>query len=289
MTTPPVALTIAGSDSGGCAGVQADLKTFAAMAVFGTSAITALTAQNTVGVHGVHPVPADFVNAQIDAVVSDLQPAATKTGMLGTAEIVGTVADAVMAHGIPNLVVDPVMVATSGDRLLDVAAESAYLDRLFPLAAVVTPNTMEAAALVGAPIETVEAMRSAARALGEHCGGVVVVKGGHLVDVPDGRPDAAVDVVWDGRECFELRGPRVDTDHTHGTGCSFAAAVTAALARGAAVVDAVRAAKSYVHAGLIGGARWRLGVGSGPIDHFAGSSPQGSVDLAAADLESRAL
>ena len=265
--TPPVALTIAGSDSGGGAGIQADLKTFAALGVHGTCAVTALTAQNTRGVNGVHVAPAEFVVAQVDAVLDDLRVAAVKTGMLATATVVAAVADLAASGRLPNLVVDPVMVATSGDRLLDPEAESLYVEALLPRARVLTPNLREAEVLLGTRIRSLAEQRDAARALGALGPEVVVVKGGH--PVPDG-PDQAVDVVWDGTSTHDLSAPRVRTTNDHGSGCTFAAATTAALAHGATPVPAVRSAKDYVSRALGGGASWRLGQGHGPLDHAAG-------------------
>ncbi|GAA1757909.1 bifunctional hydroxymethylpyrimidine kinase/phosphomethylpyrimidine kinase [Luedemannella helvata] len=263
---PPVALTIAGSDSGGGAGIQADLKTFAALGVFGTSAITALTAQNTVGVRGVHAVPAEFVLAQAEAVLEDLPVAATKTGMLATAGIVHAVAKLAAAGRLPSLVVDPVMVASSGDRLLEPAAERLYVAELLPHATVVTPNLVEAEVLVKGSIGTLAEQREAAVALGALGPSVVVVKGGHAVSDAAGE---AVDVVWDGSTIHELRAPRVDTPNNHGTGCTFASAIAAGLAKGLAVTEAVTAAKTYVQRAVTAGARWSLGAGHGPLDHFA--------------------
>ncbi len=267
--TPVVALTIAGSDSGGGAGVQADLKTFAALGVYGTSALTALTAQNTRGVTGVHPVPAAFVVAQVEAVLADLDVRAVKTGMLGTVDVVEAVAALAAGDRLPHLVVDPVMVASSGDRLLEQAAERAYVELLLPYAAVLTPNLLEAQALLRGTITTLAEQREAARALGALGPRVVVVKGGHAAADAGGD---AVDVVWDGGSVRELRGPWVVTANTHGTGCTFAAAVAAGLARGRAVLPAVEAAKAYVTAGLQAGAGWRLGGGHGPLDHFPGAA-----------------
>jgi len=268
--TPPVALTIAGSDSGGGAGVQADLKTFAAWGVFGASALTALTAQSTVGVHGVHPVPPAFVVAQVEAVLGDLDVRAVKTGMLGTAGVVEAVAGLAAAGRLPQLVVDPVMVASSGDRLLEEPAERAYVDLLLPHTTVLTPNLLEAQALLGGTISTLVEQREAARALGLLGPRAVVVKGGHPVD---GARSEAVDVVWDGVALLELRAPRLDTPHTHGTGCTFAAAVTAGLASGRPVVLVVQQAKAYVALAIAAGAGWRLGAGHGPLDHLLGAAP----------------
>ena len=267
--TPPVALTIAGSDSSGGAGIQADLKSFAALGVFGASAITALTAQNTRGVRGVHPVPADVVVAQVEAVLDDLDVRAVKTGMLATVDVVRVVAELARAGRLPRLVVDPVMVASSGDRLLEEAAERAYVDQLIPHATVLTPNLRETEVLLGASIDSLEDQREAARSLGALGPRVVVVKGGHAVR---GAGDVAVDVVWDGAAVRELSAPRVATVNTHGTGCSFASAVAAGLASGLAIWPALQQAKLYVWAGISGGARWRLGGGHGPLDHFGWES-----------------
>ncbi|WNV75220.1 bifunctional hydroxymethylpyrimidine kinase/phosphomethylpyrimidine kinase [Geodermatophilus sp. DSM 44513] len=267
--TPPVALTIAGSDSSGGAGIQADLKTFAALGVYGTSAITALTAQNTRGVRGIHPVPAEFVLAQVDAVLDDLPVAAVKTGMLATAENVQSVADLAAAGRLPRLVVDPVMVASSGDRLLEPQAEQLYRTALFPHAAVVTPNLREAEVLLDVPIRTLAEQQEAARALGALGPSAVVVKGGHPVT---DEAEEAVDVVWDGEAVYELRGARIDTPNNHGTGCTFASATAAALATGTTVRDALTTAKDFVTRAIVGGAAWRLGHGHGPLDHFMSTS-----------------
>jgi hydroxymethylpyrimidine/phosphomethylpyrimidine kinase len=265
--TPPVALTIAGSDSSGGAGIQADLKTFAALGVFGTSALTALTAQNTTGVRDVHAVPVAHVVAQVEAVLDDLDVRAVKTGMLATAEVVHAVA--ALADRLPHLVVDPVMVASSGARLLEETAEQAYLAALLPRAAVLTPNLHEAQVLLGGSITTLEQQRQAARALGELGPRAVLVKGGHAVA---GTGDAAVDVLWDGAQLLELRAPRVVGSNDHGTGCSLASAIAAGLAKGEDLVPAVAAAKAYVARALAGGAGWQLGHGHGPLDHFGWSS-----------------
>jgi hydroxymethylpyrimidine/phosphomethylpyrimidine kinase len=266
---PPVALTIAGSDSGGGAGIQADLKSFAAMGVFGTSAITALTAQNTRGVRGVHAVPASFVVAQVEAVLDDLPVVAVKTGMLATAEIVKAVADLAADGRLPKLVVDPVMVSSSGDRLLEPDAERLYVDALLPHATVLTPNLREAQVLLDTTIRTLAQQHAAARALGALGPAFVVVKGGHAVA---DTADEAVDVVFDGTATTELRAPRIATANNHGTGCSFASATAAGLARGLTVPEAVAAAKAFVFRGVSGGARWTLGAGHGPLDHFGWSA-----------------
>jgi hydroxymethylpyrimidine/phosphomethylpyrimidine kinase len=263
--TPPVALTIAGSDSGGGAGIQADLKTFAAIGVFGTSAITALTAQNTVGVRAVHPIPAAFVIAQVEAVLDDMDMRAVKTGMLATAANVAAVADLAEAGRLPNLVVDPVMVSSSGDRLLDPEAERLYVDRLFPVARVVTPNLLEAGVLLDTEIRTLADQRDAAKALAGLGPEVVIVKGGHAVD---DDPDDAIDVVVIDGEINELRAPRIGTLNNHGSGCTFASAIAAHLAHDVPRPEyAVDFAKAFVFEAINRAADWRIGAGHGPLDH----------------------
>ena len=263
--TPPVALSIAGSDSGGGAGIQADLKTFAALGVFGTTAITAVTSQNTVAVTRVDVLDPGAVEAQIDAVLSDLPVAAVKTGMLATAAIVELVARRARAGDLPHLVVDPVMVASSGDRLLAEEAEAAYRELLFPHAEVITPNLLEASVIVGRPLEGEQAAADAARELSEEGEAWVVVKGGHL----DGT---ATDAVAHSSGSTVLTGERIDTPNVHGTGCSFASATAAGLARGLDPLAALRQAKRFIDRGIRGGAHWRLGAGHGPIDHFGWES-----------------
>lgn len=271
--TPPVALTIAGSDSGGGAGIQADLVTFAALGVHGASVITALTAQNTVAVTAVHVPPVDFLHAQLDAVLSDLPVAAAKTGMLATAEVVAAVAEAAAAGRLPRLVVDPVLVSSTGARLLEPDAERAYVEALLPCAEVATPNTREAAALLDGPVESVDDARRAARELGALGARWVVVKGGQLDGA--GTRDEAVDVVLETAtgEITELRLPRVDTRNDHGTGCTFAAATAGLVARGVPVPDALAAAKRFVHDGLVRSAGWGLGGGHGPVGKLGGWAP----------------
>lgn len=260
MQSMPIALTIAGSDSGGGAGIQADLKTFHQFGVFGTSAVTAITAQNTTGVYSIHPVPLLDVRAQIDAVASDLRPAAFKSGMLATAELAEMVAGAIGEHGLMMYVMDPVMVATSGDRLLETEAEETLRDALLPLSFVVTPNLAEAAILTGRPVETLDDMRSAARALVEAGAGSALIKGGHLAG-------DAVDLLWDGAQEYLWRRRRVDTPHTHGTGCTLSAAIAAGLARGDSLHDAVNTATRFVGRAIASAPC--LGQGRGPVNHFA--------------------
>ena len=256
----PTALTIAGSDSGGGAGIQADLKTFAAHGVYGTSAITALTAQNTVGVEGVHVVPDDFVTAQIEAVVGDLGCDAVKTGMLANSTIVEAVAAAVESLELPNLVVDPVMVAKSGDHLLDEEAVHAVRWTLLRLARVVTPNIPEAEVLAKMTIASVDDMKEAARRIAMLKPSAVVIKGGHL-----SGPEV-IDILLEKGVYHEWIGPRIEGPNTHGTGCTFAAAIAAHLAKGAALTDAVPAAKAYVEGAMRHGIP--LGKGHRPLNHF---------------------
>jgi len=256
----PVALTIAGSDSGGGAGIQADLKTFFALGCHGTSALTALTAQNTVGVSAIHEVPADFVVAQIDAIVTDIGVAAAKTGMLASSEIVSAVAKAVRAHDIPHLVVDPVFVSKHGDMLLADDAVEALRSELFPLATVITPNLFEAAGLVGWDVRTLDDAERAAKELFSLGPAAVLVKGGHLAD----RVDRAIDVFYAGDRVEHMDGPRFDTNDTHGTGCAMSAAITARLAHGDDIGDAVRTAKDFVAGAIRRGLR--LGRGYGPVN-----------------------
>jgi hydroxymethylpyrimidine/phosphomethylpyrimidine kinase len=254
-----VVLTIAGSDSGGGAGIQADLLTFAAHGLHGTSAITAVTAQNSVAVAESMPLPARIVVAQIEAVVGDMPVAAAKTGMLANAEIVAAVAEAVARLGVPNLVVDPVMVAKSGDSLLDPGAQRAYVERLFPLASVLTPNLLEAEAFLGRRVRSLEEMRQAARELKGKGPTAVVVKGGHLAG-------DAVDVFFDGERLEELSTPRIATRNTHGTGCTFSAAIAARLALGHETLEAVRGAKEYLTEAIR--RSYAVGAGPGPVDHL---------------------
>ncbi len=256
----PVALTIAGSDSGGGAGIQADLKVFFALGCHGTSAITALTAQNTIGVTGVHSVPEDFVAEQIDAVVSDIGVDAAKTGMLATAAIVETVAGAVRAHNITNLVVDPVAISKHGDRLMSEDALDAYRTALFPVATIITPNLHEAGALLGRSVRTLDDAETAARDLARFGSRAVLVKGGHL----DDRPDDAVDVLAHGDELIHISGPRFDTEDTHGTGCALSAAIAARLAHGDGLEAAVVYAKEFVAGAIEHGLR--IGKGYGPVN-----------------------
>jgi hydroxymethylpyrimidine/phosphomethylpyrimidine kinase len=252
------ALTIAGSDSGGGAGIQADLKTFTVFGVYGMTAVTALTAQNTCGVSGVHAVDAAFVRAQIDAVVSDIGVDAAKTGMLLSAGVIAVVAAAVRAHAIAPLVVDPVMHAQSGAALLESEAATALLTELLPLATLVTPNVPEAAALTGMQITSVADMRAAARSLIARGAAACLVKGGHL------GGDEAVDVFDDGRTVIELCTGRLPTPHTHGTGCQLSAAITAQLAQGVPLRDAVEGGKRFITVAIRNALK--IGKGAGPAN-----------------------
>jgi hydroxymethylpyrimidine/phosphomethylpyrimidine kinase len=255
----PKALTIAGSDSGGGAGIQADLKTFSAFRVFGMSVITAVTAQNSLGVQGVFNLPPEFVSRQIDSVLSDFGADAIKIGMLSTAPIIAAVAERLRAHAREKVVVDPVMIAKSGDALLQPDARAALIKELLPLALVVTPNLHEAEALAGIPVATERDMEEAARrilALGPRS---VLVKGGHL-------RDSATDILWNGRDVARFAAPRLPSSSTHGTGCTLSSAIAAGLARGHALKDAVSEAKAYVTEAIREG--FQPGGGVGVLRHF---------------------
>ncbi len=306
---PPVALTIAGSDSGAGAGIQADIKTMSALGVFATTAVTAVTAQNTAAVLDVHYLPAEMVGSQIRAVLGDLPVASVKTGLLGTVPVIETVGRLAASGRLPRLVVDPVMVASTGRSLLADDGLEAYRRDLIPHALVVTPNLWEAALLAGVPYSEVQStatMIEVAREIHRLGPTWVLVKGGHLPGVeapgehrpgveasgehrsapqasgdrsarrhkkgPDDRsndrPAEVADVLFDGTNVTVLQGRWVDTTNTHGTGCSLSSAIVAYLARGADVPHAVASAKEFVHDALVGGARWRLGQGHGPLDHL---------------------
>ena len=258
----PIAVTIAGSDSSGGAGIEADLKTFSALGVYGAAIITALTAQNTKGVFAIHNVPADFIAAQINAVFTDLEVDAVKIGMLGTAAAVDVVAAALDRYRPRNVVLDPVMVASSGDQLL-AANALGQLRELLARARVVTPNLLEAATLLDAlPASDEDEMRAQARQLLELGPGAVLIKGGH-----GGGPES-VDLLVEGDACLRLAAPRVATRNTHGTGCTFASAIAAGLAKGLSLEDAAKEAKSYVSAAIAAADRLGIGTGRGPVHHF---------------------
>lgn len=254
-----IALSIAGSDSGGGAGIQADLKTFQAFGCFGTTAIVAVTAQNTLGVRAIHPIPLDIISAQIDALAEDLPPDAVKTGMLATRDVVELVASAIARLGTGNYVLDPVMVATSGDRLLDADAVIAVRDRLLPLAICVTPNLDEAELLTGIKVHDPETMVQAGHALRDLGAKSALVKGGHL------KSDILVDVLVTAAGVERYTRPRIATRATHGTGCTLSAAVAAGLANGNDLDSAVSTAINYLQAAIR--AAPRLGMGNGPVDH----------------------
>ncbi len=256
----PRAMTIAGSDSGGGAGIQADLKTFAALGVYGTSVITAVTAQNTLEVVDVVEMPVETVRSQIDAVIGDIGADAVKTGMLSSSAIIEAVVEKVKEYGLTNLVVDPVMVAKSGGRLLQEDAVEALKTLLVPAAAVVTPNAPEAEALTGRPVASVDDARDAAMQIVDMGARAAVVKGGHMEDGP------ASDVFYDGSDLRVFTSPRVPTTSTHGTGCTFAAAIAAGLASGMPLKDAVSQAKRYVTAAIR--EAFPMGGGHGPLNHF---------------------
>jgi hydroxymethylpyrimidine/phosphomethylpyrimidine kinase len=262
MTTP-TALTIAGSDSSGGAGIQADLKTFAALGVYGASAIAALTAQNTRGVSGIHAVPADFLRAQIDAVFSDLEVGAVKIGMVGARAAIEAIAAALKHWSPKHVVLDPVMVSTSGERLLAPDAVEALRTKLIPLASIITPNLPEAAALLNEPVAASEAAIEAQgkKLLALGCP-AVLIKGGH------GQGSESIDYLVRATGTLALPAPRVATENTHGTGCSLSSAIAAELAKGAALDDAVRNAKTFVSAAIAAADRFTVGHGHGPIHHF---------------------
>ena len=258
----PRVLSIAGSDSGGGAGIQADLKTFAALGCYGMTAITALTAQNTLGVRAIHGVPPAMLRAQIDAVLEDIGAHAVKIGMLHSPDIVLTVAEAIDRHALEKVVLDPVMVATSGAVLIDHPAIAMLVRELFGRASVVTPNLDEAALLVGRTLDSEAAMEAAARELLAMGAAAVLLKGGHLAGdvVSDLLLTKSGEVHW-------MRAPRIHTFNTHGTGCTLSSAIAAQLALGASLLQAVQAARAYVRAALLAGARVRTGAGGGPLNH----------------------
>lgn len=264
----PIALTIAGSDSGGGAGIQADLKTFSALGVYGASVIAALTAQNTLGVTAIHDVPPDFVAAEMDAVYSDLAVAATKIGMLSQPGVIAAVAAGLDRHQAKNIVLDPVMAAASGDPLLKPEATEILKRELFPRALIVTPNLHEAAALLQVPVAKSEAeMHEQAeriRALGSKA---VLLKGGHA------EGSEAIDIFVDDNGLRRLVARRIETKNTHGTGCTLSSAIAAFLAKGALLVDAVTLAKNYVTEAIAAANRLTVGHGRGPVHHFHANWP----------------
>ncbi len=265
MMTIPIALTIAGSDSSGGAGIQADLKTFAALGVYGASVITALTAQNTRGVSGIHQVPADFVTAQIDAVFGDLEVKAVKIGMVAELATIDAIAAGLDRWSPKHVVLDPVMVATSGDRLLAADAVEALRTKLVPRASLITPNLPEAAALLDEPIASNEAaIESQGRRLLAMGCPVVLIKGGH------GQGAESIDYLIEGNGVVALAAPRIATKNTHGTGCSLSSAIAAGLAKGEDMATAVRQAKTWISAAIAAADRLGVGHGHGPVHHFHG-------------------
>ncbi|MBK1622517.1 bifunctional hydroxymethylpyrimidine kinase/phosphomethylpyrimidine kinase [Afifella marina] len=258
-----IALSIAGTDPTSGAGIQADLKTFSALGVYGATVITALVAQNTCGVTAIHDVPADFVAAEIDAVFSDLAVGATKIGMLSKPEVIETVAEGLTRWEPGPVVLDPVMVAASGDPLIADEAVTSLRERLFPLSAVITPNLMEAARLLDVELaQDSEAMLRQAKALADFGAGAVLLKGGH------GNGDEAADLLWFEGEAHWFSAPRIDTKNTHGTGCTLSSAIAAGLANGLALPEAVDAAKAYVHNAIVNADLLEVGKGHGPVHHF---------------------
>ena len=263
MTHAPIALTIAGSDSGGGAGIQADLKTFSALGVYGASVITALTAQNTRGVQEIFDVPPAFVARQMDSVFSDLDVKVVKIGMLSQAGVIAAVADGLLRHGRREIVLDPVMVATSGDMLLAQEAVAALSGKLLPLARIVTPNLPEAAALTGTPVARNDAeMQRQAEMLLQRGAQAVLVKGGH------GAGSESTDILVESAGVSRFSAPRLASRNTHGTGCTLSSAIAAGLAQGMALAGAVAAAKTYVTAAIAASDRLAVGSGSGPVHHF---------------------
>jgi hydroxymethylpyrimidine/phosphomethylpyrimidine kinase len=259
----PIALTIAGSDSSGGAGIQADLKTFAALGVYGASVMTALTAQNTMGVSGIHQVPAEFVTAQIDAVFSDLDVGAVKIGMVAQPASIDAIVAGIKRWSPKHVVLDPVMVATSGDRLLAPDAVAVLKRDLIPRALVVTPNLHEAAALTGLPLaQNEDEMRAQAHALLSIGAKAVLIKGGHAQSAD------ATDLLVTPTAVGRFTAEKIDTQNTHGTGCTLSSAVAAGLAKGLDLAAAVREAKAYVSAAIAAAERLRIGSGHGPVHHF---------------------
>jgi hydroxymethylpyrimidine/phosphomethylpyrimidine kinase len=255
------ALTIAGSDSGGGAGIQADLKTFQELDVFGMSAITAVTAQNTLGVQGVYPLPVEAIVQQLQSIADDLAPQAIKTGMLFSSELIEAVAGAIKSNKWTNVVIDPVMIAKGGASLLQQEAIQALKKSLIPLATVITPNIPEAEVLTELTIKTMDDRKEAAKILAAYGATTVVIKGGH------GQEEEANDLIYDGHEFHVISSPRIQTQNTHGTGCTFSAAITAELAKGKKVVEAVKVAKKFIHMAIKHDLY--IGSGHGPTNHWA--------------------
>lgn len=252
-------LTIAGSDCSGGAGIQADLKTFAAHKTYGMSAITAITVQNTMGVTGVQNIDKDIVKGQIDVIFSDIRPDAVKIGMVSSEEIIKVIADRLIYWKAENIVLDPVMVSTSGSNLMESSASKALVNELLPVASIITPNLQEAEALSGIKIDNKEDMKKAAKVIGENISGSVLVKGGHL-------DDSADDLLYENREYIWIKGKRIENENTHGTGCTLSSAIAVNLAKGYSMVDSVKNAKEYITGAI--GEDFDLGQGRGPLNHL---------------------
>lgn len=257
-------LAIAGSDSGGGAGIQADIKTISALGCYAATAITAVTVQNTQGVSDVHPVPCPIIQAQAEAVISDIGVDAIKIGMLHSSEVVRTIAHVLRSHSVPAVVLDPVMVSTSGHRLIEESAVESLVKELMPLATVITPNIPEAEILLGHTITSQEELPAAARELAQRCGTSVLLKAGHL------DSERLVDILFNIKDesLTELPSVRIDTPNTHGTGCTLSSALTASLAKGLSLTEAAFAAKRYINEAIIAGAEYTIGHGHGPVHHF---------------------
>lgn len=257
-------LTIAGSDSGGGAGIQADLKTFTAFGVFGTSVITAVTAQNTVGVQGIQEIPAEFVGKQIDSVMQDIGADSVKIGMLANEGVIEVVADRIKKYKMELVVLDPVMVAKSGDRLIRESSKNALIKKLLPLAYLITPNLYEAEVITGLKIENAQQMIAAAKKILKMGPKNVLVKGGHLADGKD-----AIDVLVNEKNSWKFVSPRIKTQNTHGTGCTYSSAIAACLAKGYSLAESVKTAKSYIDCAIKGAQDLKIGHGYGPLNHMA--------------------
>ena len=260
----PIVLSIAGSDCSGGAGIQADLKTISALGAYATTAITAVTVQNTVGVSDIHPIPVQYIQGQIEAVMDDLQPDALKIGMVNEVNVIDTIANTLSKYTNKWIVYDPVMVSTSGYRLIEEKAIERIKEKLFPLASVITPNLQEAEVLIHRKIESLEDMRQAAIELLQYGSGAVLLKGGHLKG--DNMTDLLI--VAPNQEVFTFTAPKIRTENTHGTGCSLSSAIATQLAKGDSLPQAIENAKKYVYQGIVSGADVKIGNGHGPLNHF---------------------
>ena len=267
-------LTIAGSDSGGGAGIQADLKTFSARGVFGMSAITALTAQNTKGVQGILEINKEFVGKQIDSVMTDIGADAWKTGMLSNMGIIQIIAERARLYKVEFLIVDPVMIAKSGDPLLQPEAKHSLMTKLMPLAYIITPNRYEAEALASLEITNLEQAKKAAVKIHDMGAKNILIKGGHISEKGN-----AIDLLYDGKSFTEFQATRIDTQNTHGTGCTYASAIAAELAKGNAIKKAIHIAKAYITAAIQGANKLHIGSGHGPTDHIQGNIVKVDLNL----------